>query len=90
MEHLATTDRGVIMYRNIIRQSIRALEKGDDPKGLIRVKDKIIPTYGNDTVTRVPRAPDTIRDAQLVRDTGLGLAEGYLKTPPAVVATDQL
>jgi phenylpropionate dioxygenase-like ring-hydroxylating dioxygenase large terminal subunit len=36
LEHLATSDRGVIMLRNLLRRAIRDVESGRDPKGIIR------------------------------------------------------
>lgn len=36
LEHKATTDAGIVMYRKLLRNALRALEQGRDPKGLIR------------------------------------------------------
>ena len=36
LEHLVTSDQGVIMFRKILRDSIRAVKEGRDPKGIIR------------------------------------------------------
>jgi hypothetical protein len=36
LEHLVTSDRGVITFRNILRQAIQAVERGEDPKGIFR------------------------------------------------------
>ncbi|HEX7230884.1 MAG TPA: aromatic ring-hydroxylating dioxygenase subunit alpha, partial [Candidatus Binatia bacterium] len=36
LEHLVTSDRGAIMFRNILRQAIQAVERGEDPKGICR------------------------------------------------------
>jgi phenylpropionate dioxygenase-like ring-hydroxylating dioxygenase large terminal subunit len=36
LEHLVTSDRGVILFRNILRQAIQAVERGEDPKGICR------------------------------------------------------
>ena len=82
-EHLATTDRGVIMFRNLVRDGIRAVQRGEDPQGLFREEGYVIPTYGNETVIRVLPAATPEEDAKLVRETGLRLAQGYLKHPPA-------
>ena len=82
-EHLATTDRGVIMFRNLVREGIEAVQRGEDPQGLFREEGYVIPTYGNETVTRVLPAATPEEDAKLVRETGLRLAHGYLKAPPA-------
>ena len=86
LEHLATTDRGVILLRKMLREGIRAVERGEDPKGVIR-EERIIPTYGNETVRRVPLGATPEEDARLVQKTGMGFAEGYLKTPPALADT---
>ena len=31
LEHLATSDRGVVMFRRLLREAIKAIEKGEDP-----------------------------------------------------------
>src|SRR5215475_1401641 len=36
LEHLVTSDRGVIMFRRILRTAIRAMNRGEDPKGILR------------------------------------------------------
>lgn len=36
VEHLGTTDRGVIMLRQLLKQQIEAVEKGEDPLGTVR------------------------------------------------------
>ncbi len=53
LEHLATSDRGVIMCRRILREAIRAIEAGNDPKGIIRdpLKARNIPTTAGSVVT---------------------------------------
>jgi hypothetical protein len=35
LEHLVTSDRGVVMFRRILREAIRAVQEGGDPKGII-------------------------------------------------------
>jgi 5,5'-dehydrodivanillate O-demethylase len=35
-EHLGTSDKGVIMLRQMIKESIEAVQQGHDPYGLIR------------------------------------------------------
>ena len=35
-EHLGTADRGVTMFRRLLREQIAAVEKGKDPAGVIR------------------------------------------------------
>ena len=36
VERLATTDRGIVMYREILRREIERVQVGLDPKGLVR------------------------------------------------------
>ena len=36
LEHLVTSDKGVMMFRKILRAAIHALQAGHDPKGVIR------------------------------------------------------
>ena len=81
LEHLATTDRGVIMLRNVVRRGIQAVQEGRDPEGTIVKRGEIIPTYSTDTVVNVPEAPSKEADRQLLRDTGRKVAEESLKNP---------
>lgn len=58
-EHLASSDKGVAMLRRRLRRDIRALGKGVQPvrpsgNGI----DGPIPTYGSDTVLKIPVAAD--------------------------------
>ena len=36
LEHLATTDRGVIMTRRMVARAIEAVSEGRDPAGVLR------------------------------------------------------
>jgi len=82
LEHLGATDRGIIMFRQQLRRGIRAIQAGQTPDGLCQEAGKIIPTYCNDTIVRVPPAPTAEEDQQLMRMTGRKLAESYLAHPP--------
>ena len=35
-EHLGTSDRGIVLYRRMLRDSIEAVQQGRDPVGVIR------------------------------------------------------
>ena len=80
LEHLATTDRGVIRVRNMVREGIRDVQNGRDPKGLIRETGKVVNTYSSQSVWRVPLAPTSEADRQLLQQAGRKLAEEYIKT----------
>src|SRR5262249_40815868 len=66
LEHLGTTDRGVTMFRKILRRGTRAVKRGavPIPSGPTRV-----PTYVHDTVVRVPTQA-TGEDKELLREIG--------------------
>ena len=82
MEHLGATDRGVIMFRRMVKEGIQAVKRGEDPFGVHR-DGGTIPTCSNDTVVRISPAPTSEEDRKLVQQTGLKLAERYISTPPA-------
>ena len=84
LEHLATTDRGVIQMRKMMREGIRTVARGEDPKGLDMSGYGPISTYGNDTILKVAYA-GAEKDTKLVRDIGRQLAEGFIQTPPSLV-----
>jgi hypothetical protein len=48
-EHLANTDRGVILLRRLYKESIEAVQKGLDPIGVVRDPGK------NQIIRLVPR-----------------------------------
>jgi len=70
LEHLASTDRGVIMLRRLVRDGIRAVARGEDPFGVVWPEDKAIRTFTQDVVLRVPLASTPDEDRRLLRATG--------------------
>jgi hypothetical protein len=71
LEHLAATDRGVTMLRNMIRRGIRAVQSGADPRHVRSQDGKAIPTYAHDqVVSGIPPAPTPEADRQLLREIG--------------------
>ena len=82
LEHLATTDRGIIMVRRILREGIEAVRQGHDPKGIMRDVAGPIPTYGNDTIVRdAPPANTPEEDKRLQMQVGRRVAEEYISDP---------
>jgi len=77
MEHLGSSDRGVIMFRKLLRAGIRAVKNGQDPKGLVRTPGAPIPTYAQDTVLRVPPEATPEAERALLREIGGKVAEGF-------------
>ena len=74
MERLVSTDKGVIMMRNQIREGIQAVQRGEDPPGIVREPHTIVPTYGSNTVFVLPPAPTLEEDTQLLMDAGMKVA----------------
>ena len=72
-EHLATSDKGVALFRRRLRGDIRALAGGTPP---YRASDRVeapIPTYAGDNVLRVPPV-DEADDAALVLEVSREVA----------------
>jgi len=75
LEHLASTDRGVIMLRRIVRDGIRAVARGGDPDGTRWPEGKPIRTFTQDVVLRIPRGVSAEADRRLLRATGRSVIE---------------
>src|SRR5438552_4695589 len=76
LEHLASTDRGVIMLRRIVRDGIRAVAAGRDPKEILREPRAPITTHAQDSVLRIPPEQDPEADKRLLRETGRTVVRG--------------
>src|SRR6267143_781021 len=50
LEHLAATDRGIIMMRNMIRRGIRAVGNGEALESPMLRDGAAVPTYSHDRV----------------------------------------
>jgi nitrite reductase/ring-hydroxylating ferredoxin subunit len=69
LEHLASTDRGVIMLRNMIRRGIRAVQSGADPGHVSKQNGQVISTFAHDRVeSDIPPAPTPEEDRRLLRE----------------------
>ena len=79
LEHLASTDRGVIMLRGILRDGIRAVAAGETPRGLGAKPGQTITTYCQDTVLRVPASGTD--DRALLRQVGRRVVAGDHQRP---------
>lgn len=77
-EHLASADRGVIMYRKFVRRGIRDVAKRRTPKGLLYPDSDIRPTYCHNTVARIPALGDPKADTALQRAFGLEVTRRIL------------
>jgi hypothetical protein len=69
LEHLATTDRGIIMMRNMIRRAIRANGAGEELDSPLLRDGEIIATYSQDrVVSGIAPAATHEADRQLIRE----------------------
>jgi nitrite reductase/ring-hydroxylating ferredoxin subunit len=86
LEHLGSTDRGVTMLRQMVRDGITAVAQGEDPKGIRRHINGTIPTYGQDVILPIPRAETEAADRALLRETARRVAEDSFRNPPLTTA----
>ena len=90
-EHLGGTDRGVSMYRRLVREGIRAVKAGKDPKGIVREMDTgPLLTYAHNSVKRIPPAntPEADHEAHLAygRDVTARIMSGEIRRDTSVAA----
>jgi len=74
-EVLYSTDGGVAMYRRLVRAGIRAVQAGEQPKGLTPGPHEPMRTYCCNSVLLVPPAPTEAEDRALCRKLARELAE---------------
>ena len=84
LEHLATSDRGVTLYRRELRKAIQMVERGQDPPWVLREPGVTIPTYGGDTIIRIPQASTEEGERKLLVKLGRDMAKRYIKSPPNI------
>ena len=77
-EHLGATDRGVSMFRKLLRKDIRDLKAGIDPMRPAQKQAGPIRTFAHDTVMRVPPAADPQTDLERLREIGRQDADDVL------------
>jgi phenylpropionate dioxygenase-like ring-hydroxylating dioxygenase large terminal subunit len=69
LEHLASTDRGIIMMRNMIRRGIRAVSNGEAVESPLLQGDATVPTYGQDrVVSGIAPGATPEADRELIRE----------------------
>ena len=76
LEHLASTDAGVIMVRRLIREGIRAIQRGEPARQPKSEGAAPIPTYGQITVREAVRGKTPDEERGILRDTGREVARG--------------
>jgi hypothetical protein len=77
-ENLAATDRGVVMFRRLLREGIRTVQRAEDPKGLSR-SGEVIRTYTQNMVLKAPQAPTPEAERDLLRTIGRRVLAGEFR-----------
>src|SRR6266851_1580584 len=81
LEHLATTDRGIVMMRNMIRRGIRAVAKGEELKSPMRRNGAPVATYSHDRIVAgIAPAPTPEADRRLLREVARGVVRETVAT----------
>jgi phenylpropionate dioxygenase-like ring-hydroxylating dioxygenase large terminal subunit len=81
LEHLAATDRGIIMMRNMIQRGIRAVGKGEELHSPMLRNGSAVPTYSHDrVVSGIAPAATQEADRQLLRRVARGVVKETVKT----------
>ena len=76
-EHLATSDKGVALFRRRLRGDIRALAAGTPPYSASDRIEAPIPTYAGDNVLRMPPVDGT-DDAALILEVSRAVARAVV------------
>ena len=76
-EHTAFTDRGVSLARRRLRKYIRKVQQGKAVPHPTDVYDNPIPTYGGDTMLRIPLQAGR-DDDELIKEVAHRVAEIYM------------
>ncbi|MGD8350935.1 MAG: aromatic ring-hydroxylating dioxygenase subunit alpha [Gammaproteobacteria bacterium] len=84
MEHLVTSDKGIVQYRKRLRKLCRELAAGNEPAQVNDFRPNPVPTYGGDTVLRIP--PNGGDDSALLREVGERVMQIQFGAEPLVGA----
>lgn len=83
LEHLGTLDRGVTMFRKMIRRGIDAVANGEHPPhGFYLSQSDVPPTYANDYIVPVAEAGIDPNDPAALRAFSLTVWEKYQQRSP--------
>jgi nitrite reductase/ring-hydroxylating ferredoxin subunit len=81
LEHLGTTDRGVVMLRKLLREGIGAVQRGEDPLKNFRDPLKAAQTYARNVVLSVPPGADADADKALLKAAARDVVAKLLGQP---------
>ncbi len=81
LEHLASTDRGIIMMRNMIRRGVRAVGAGEDLGYPILKNGSALPTYSHDRIVAgIAPAATKEADRKLLREVARNVVAESVST----------
>jgi hypothetical protein len=82
-EHLSYHDRGVAMFRRLLKRGIEAVQRGEDPAELAQeIVSRPLPSFATDRVVPISSIDGNPDDPEVLRALGRKLAEEYLQCPP--------
>lgn len=81
LEHLGALDRGVSMFRRLLREGIRDVQNGKDPKGLIRSTEPQA-TFGSDFVVPASAVPAQADEQTTLMAFAEATLDRYFTFPP--------
>lgn len=82
LEHLGTHDRGIVMFRRYVRQGIKAVAQGKDPKGFYLTESELPPTFANDRILPVDTIGGSPNDPAVLVRIAEQVGRDYLQNPP--------
>ena len=77
-EHLCSTDKEVVLVRRQLRTGIRAIQNGQPLPAPRRYGEKVVPTYNNETILKVPFQGE--RDGEAMQAFGRGVCQAAIET----------
>ena len=82
LEHLGTQDRGIVLFRRMVRQGIEAVQRGEDPKGFFPTAADVAPSFANDQTVKISGVAGDPDDPAVLRAHAEKIAADYLADPP--------
>jgi phenylpropionate dioxygenase-like ring-hydroxylating dioxygenase large terminal subunit len=78
LEHLGTQDRGIVMFRRMVRKGIEAVQQGKDPHGFYMRQEDVPPTFANDYVAPVSEVGSNPDDPAAMRAYADKVGQAYI------------
>lgn len=89
LEHLGTHDRGIALFRRFVRQGIKAVAAGRDPKGFYLDEAQVPPTFANDRVVSIDGIGGSPADPAVLVRLAESVGRDYLQRSPMSLLKEQ-